>query len=93
MMSHETDAPRIQTWTPRYSGPLCCGICVCTHHYSDHHLGIVMNQEYLDQTGESYIAQECEWYGCNQEGGLDDAGNLHCGHYVDAGPSLIGPRP
>ena len=73
------------TWCPRYSGSGQTGICRCGCPWHSHHLGIVMNQDYLDQTGEAYIAQECETYGCNQEGGLGPNGEPHCGHYVDAG--------
>jgi hypothetical protein len=72
-------------WTPRYSGPGKCGVCECGCPWDSHHLGMVLNQDYFDQTGESYIAQECETYGCNQEGGLGPDGELHCGNYVDRG--------
>jgi hypothetical protein len=73
------------TWTPRYSGPGKSGVCVCGHPWDSHHLGIVMNADYLAQTGESYIAQECEEFGCNEFGGLDADGKPHCGNYVDRG--------
>jgi len=72
-------------WSPRYSGPTCSGICKCGHSWEDHHLGFVLNEEYYEQTNEIYVPQECEYYGCNQYGGLDDEGNLHCGHYEDEG--------
>ena len=42
-----------------------------------------MRQDYADETGESYIPQECEFYGFNEMGGLDAEGNEHCHKYVD----------
>jgi hypothetical protein len=30
-----------------------------------------------------YVPQECEFYGCNEYGGLDEDGNPHCGQYID----------
>ena len=69
---------------PRYSGPKCSGICVCGHSWEEHHLGIVLRQEYVDETGEGYIPQECEYFGFNEMGGLDAEGNDHCSHYQDS---------
>lgn len=66
--------------TPRYSGPGRSGVCRCGHRWDDHHLGIVMNLNYP----EPYIPQECEFYGFNETGGLDAAGQPHCGGYVDS---------
>ena len=77
-----TDKP---TWRPRYSGPGQTGICVCGHHYSDHHCGVVMNPDYLAQTGETVVPGGCEFYQCNEGEGLDDKGKFHCFNYVDAG--------
>jgi hypothetical protein len=49
-------------------------ICHCGHPYDDHHnAGIV----------EGIIAGVCEFFGCNEEGGLDDNGNIHCLRYID----------
>jgi hypothetical protein len=75
----------VTKWTPRYSGPLCCGICTCGHSWEEHHLGIVMNNDYITQTDEMFVPQECEEYGCNEFGGLDEDGNAHCFNYVDRG--------
>jgi hypothetical protein len=72
-------------WTPRYSGPGKSGICRCGHRYTTHHCGIVMNDDYYRQTGETVVPGECEFYGCNEFGGLDADGKLHCGNYVDRG--------
>jgi hypothetical protein len=69
---------------PRYSGPNRSGICKCGHSWDDHHLCCVMNEDYSDQTREAYIPQECEFYGFNETGGLDDDGNSHCFGYVDS---------
>jgi hypothetical protein len=69
---------------PKYSGPNRTGICICGHKWDDHHLGMVMRQEYVDETNEFYIAQECEFYGNNEMGGLDKDGNDHCQYYRDS---------
>lgn len=71
------------TYKARYSGPHRSGTCVCGHRWDRHHLGLVARQEYVDQTHEGYIAQECEAFGPNEMGGLDAAGNHHCSGYVD----------
>jgi hypothetical protein len=72
-------------WLPRYSGPGKCGVCRCGHPWDSHHLGIVLNSDYLAQTGEAYGPQECEEFGFNETGGLDADGKPHCGNYVDRG--------
>ena len=73
---------------PKYSGPNCSGICICGHRWDKHHLGIVMRQEYIDETHEGYIPCECEAYGFNETGGLIYNPILgewteHCSCYVD----------
>jgi len=54
-----------------------------------------MNPDYLETDGgdEYYIPQECEFYGCNEEGGLDEEGNPHCGQYVDSGTVVATEQP
>jgi hypothetical protein len=59
------------------------GVCKCGHSWKDHHLGVVMNEDYLTATGEAYLPQECEFYGWNESGGLDKDGNDHCHNYID----------
>lgn len=59
------------------------GMCVCGHSWERHHLGVVMKQEYVEQTGEAYIPQECEAFGFNEMGGLDREGKTHCHAYLD----------
>ena len=71
-------------YTPRYSGPNRSGICVCGHSWESHHLGMVMNLEYYEQTKEPYLPQECEVFGFNELGGLDADGEPHCFGYVDS---------
>jgi len=56
-------------WEPRYSGPNRSGICVCGCRWNDHHLGCVMNSDYFDATGESYVPDECCAFGSNEVGG------------------------
>jgi hypothetical protein len=48
-------------------------VCHCAHTYEDHH-----NSELVEG-----IAGVCEFFGCNEEGGLDDNGNIHCLRYID----------
>lgn len=68
-----------------YSGPNRSGVCVCGHTWDEHHLGIVGRPEALETDGglEEYIPQECEHFGFNEMGGLDDQGNVHCRAYRD----------
>ncbi len=66
-----------------YKKRVYSGICTCGHKFEDHHLGVVMNADYREATGESYIAQECEFYGFNETGGLDNVGEPHCFNYRD----------
>ena len=68
---------------PKYSGPNCSGTCQCGHSWEDHHLSMVMRQEYIEDTKEVYIPEECLFYGCNEAGGLDAEGNEHCWKYRD----------
>lgn len=72
---------------PRYSGPNRSGVCVCGHSWEDHHLGVVMNREYGDATGEAYLPQECEHFGFNEVGGLECVDGKwldHCHSYHDS---------
>ena len=69
---------------PRYSGINRSGVCKCGHSWEDHHLSVVMNQDYAEQTGEAYLPEECEHYGFNEMGGLDTEGRTHCHRYLDA---------
>lgn len=59
-----------------------CGTCLCGHSWEDHHLSFVMNPEALKTMG-AYFPDECLFFGCNEDGGLDEDGNHHCGFYVD----------
>ena len=69
-----------------YSGPKRSGVCQCGHGWDDHHLGIVVNPASVETDGgaEWYVPQECEFFGCNELGGLDEEGRPHCGRYVDS---------
>jgi hypothetical protein len=75
----------------RYSGPGKSGICVCGCRWQDHHLGVVMNVKYAEETGECYIPEECCKYGFNEAGGKKynpetDMYEDHCHCYEDVGP-------
>ena len=58
------------------------GTCLCGHTYDHHHLGIIASQEAADIMGP-YLPLECVFFGSNEDGGLDENGNGHCGHYID----------
>jgi hypothetical protein len=82
---HYTMKP--QQWQPRYSGPNRSGICVCSHPWDQHHLGMVMNAKYAEATKEAYVPQECEAEGHNESGGMmrgpDGEWVEHCSYYRD----------
>lgn len=59
------------------------GTCLCGHSYEDHHLGAVANPEAYAVMGP-HLPQECEFFGFDENGGLDEHGQLHCERYVDA---------
>lgn len=70
---------------PLYSGPGRSGICKCGCSWKDHHLGMVLNPDYIEDTGEVYIPQECEKYGFNERGGYGPNGEPnHCHQYKDS---------
>jgi len=74
-------------YQPRYSGPNRSGICVCGHPWDEHHLGIIMNEEYRNDNHEAYLPEECEHYGFNEMGGRmptpDGSWINHCHRYRD----------
>ena len=79
---------------PRYSGPGKTGICVCGCPWDAHHLCIVMQKEYVDQTGEAYIPDECCRYGFNEVGGMKynketEEWEDHCHGYKDSGTNPL----
>ena len=74
---------------PRYSGPNRSGICVCGCPWHKHHLGVVMNMDYAEETGEAYILGECEAFGFNEVGGMKyndetEQWENHCHAYKDS---------
>ncbi len=77
--------------TGKYSGKDKTGICICGHRRERHHLEMVMNIDYYEETGEIYIPQECEAYGFNETGGMKKNENGewvdHCHGYKDSGDS------
>lgn len=83
MLANERPSAVTVGQEPRFSGPQRSGRCKCGHTWGEHHLGVVMNKEYFEKTGESYFPQECEYFGCNENGGFDADGNPHCDWYVD----------
>lgn len=73
-------------YKPRYSGPNRSGICFCGCSWERHHLCMVMNREYIKQTNEAYIPQECEAFGFNETGGYKFVNGEwvdHCWVYRD----------
>lgn len=83
----------VSEYKARYSGPGRTGICVCGHKWDRHHLGIIMQPGVAEAIGEGYVPQECEFFGCNEAGGLmpvtDSDGSVdwvpHCSSYRDSG--------
>jgi len=76
-------------YKPKYSGPNCSGICVCGHSWQEHHLSIVMKEEYFEQTHEAYFPDECCAFGFNEAGGMkynEETGGweVHCYSYRDS---------
>ena len=65
------------------------GTCVCGHSWEEHHLGVIVNPDILEEIKQNYpehpwyIPMECEYYGFNETGGLDDEGRKHCFGYRD----------
>lgn len=75
---------------PRYSGPGKTGICKCGCSWEDHHLGVVLNQDYRAATGEAYLPDECEAFGFNEVSGMKynettKQWENHCQRYEDSG--------
>src|SRR4029077_17957758 len=59
------------------------GLCLCGHSHEDHHGNLICSIDYVDDAGHYRVPGECEYYCCNEEAGLDECGEFHCGHYVD----------
>ncbi len=59
------------------------GTCLCGHDWTDHHLVMVEDPDTAAFIGKSQAPHECEFYGCNEDAGLDEAGQPHCSSYVD----------
>lgn len=65
------------------------GMCVCGHSWEEHHLGVIMNTEYMDYLDKNcpdhpcYLPGECEHFGSNESGGYDSEGEEHCHQYED----------
>lgn len=77
------------------------GICRCGHRLEDHHNGGWLSAEYLatmPQGTRPLFGDECEYYGCAEEGGLGPDLRVHCLRYVDQAdpdppdPALPGSR-
>jgi hypothetical protein len=74
------------------------GMCRCGHRLEDHRNGMWLSAEHLGTMPPGtrpYFGEECEYYGCNEEGGLGPDLPVHCLRYVDrADPSPPDPsRP
>lgn len=62
------------------------GFCKCGHHYTEHHLGVIMNKEVYNRLPPGYppyVPEECEAYGFNETGGRGPNGEDHCFKYED----------
>ena len=73
----------------KYFPQYISGICKCGHDWDDHHLGAILNSDALDYLHKHhpdhppYLAEECEYYGCNETGGKGPDGEEHCERYID----------
>ena len=71
----------------KYSGPGKIGICICGCSWENHHLMLVAQDLYIQETNEYYIPGECVAYGSNESGGmkLNENGEWedHCFGYRD----------
>jgi hypothetical protein len=52
-----------------------------------------MNREHFEKTGEAYVPQECDHFGCNETGGMKYNKETHewedhCHGYRDTGDVL-----
>lgn len=62
------------------------GVCRCGHPFDDHHNSMMLSIEHLatmPPDTKPFVAEECEHYGCNEDGGLGPDGGHHCHGYVD----------
>ena len=75
-----------------YTPKVRTGVCKCGHSWEDHHLGMVINADaievYKKYDAPLYMPQECEYYGCNEAGGMEYIGAEdrwvdHCQQYEE----------
>ena len=66
----------------RFKKIIYSGVCLCGHSYGNHHLGMIANPEAYKIMGP-YLPQEGEYCGCNEYGGMDEEGEIHCCGYID----------
>jgi len=59
------------------------GTCLCGHSWDDHHCQIVQDAAVAAILGTNYAPDVCEFYGCNEDAGLDEVGQPHCLLYCD----------
>jgi hypothetical protein len=72
----------------RYPPQYFSSICGCGHAFADHHLGFILNEDVLRDLPAGhppYRMQECEYYDCNEGGGMGPDGYDHCHRYIDRG--------
>ena len=63
-----------------------CGVCRCGHAFAEHHNAMLLSVEHLSTLppgARPFVAEECEFYGSNEDGGYGPDGRHHCHHYVD----------
>jgi hypothetical protein len=63
-----------------------CGVCRCGHAFAEHHNAMMLSVECLSTLppgARPFVAEECEYYGCNEDGGFGPDGRHHCHRYVD----------
>ena len=68
--------------TETFQPVIYSGTCLCGHHYKHHHLSMILNPEAYEILGPEYPGA-CLKYGCNEDEGLDEGGDVHCFGFVD----------
>jgi hypothetical protein len=59
------------------------GKCICGHDWTDHHLQMVQDPAVAAILGKWQDPEACDFFGADEDKGLDDAGAPHCFRYVD----------
>lgn len=78
--ARKTKRPKDLSWVVRV---VYSGFCMCGHSVDDHHCQLVQDPRIAEILGTDRGPDMCEFYGANEDAGVDATGNLHCLQYVD----------